>query len=343
MKTLIDRLGREHALSRAEWIALLRSRDAETARYLFGKAREARRRYYGDDVYIRGLIEFTNCCRNDCYYCGIRRSNTRASRYRLTEEEILACCREGWAIGYRTFVLQGGEDPAWGPDRIAALVASIKQAFPACAVTLSVGNTTGRRTAGGSRRGRIAIFCGRKRQTTRITACCTRRSFRRKTGSAACGISKRSATRWAAASWPVRPARGRSSWPRISSSCGSLNRTWWASAPSCRPGTRRLRINLPEAWISRSSCSASCGSCCRTYCFPPPPPWAPFTRAGRELGMLAGANVCMPNLSPPGVRDKYALYDHKLCTGEEAAQNLQSLREPDGLDRLPRRCRPRGP
>ena len=84
--------------------------------------------YYGDDVYIRGLIEFTNCCRNDCYYCGIRRSNTRASRYRLTEEEILACCREGWAIGYRTFVLQGGEDPAWGPDRIAALVASIKQA-----------------------------------------------------------------------------------------------------------------------------------------------------------------------------------------------------------------------
>ena len=139
MKTLIDRLGREHALSRAEWIALLRSRDAETARYLFGKAREARRRYYGDDVYIRGLIEFTNCCRNDCYYCGIRRSNTRASRYRLTEEEILACCREGWAIGYRTFVLQGGEDPAWGPDRIAALVASIKQAFPACAVTLSVG------------------------------------------------------------------------------------------------------------------------------------------------------------------------------------------------------------
>ena len=139
MKTLIDRLEREHALSRAEWIALLRGRNAETAQYLFEKAREARRRYYGDDVYIRGLIEFTNCCRNDCYYCGIRRSNTHASRYRLTEEEILTCCREGWAIGYRTFVLQGGEDPAWGPDRIAALVASIKQAFPACAVTLSVG------------------------------------------------------------------------------------------------------------------------------------------------------------------------------------------------------------
>ena len=139
MHPLIDKLERERTLSRAEWISLLDARTAELARDLFRRARALRRKYYGDAVFLRGLIEFTNCCKNDCYYCGIRRSNRAAVRYRLTEEQILSCCREGYALGYRTFVLQGGEDPAWTPERLAALVSSIKGEFPDCALTLSVG------------------------------------------------------------------------------------------------------------------------------------------------------------------------------------------------------------
>jgi biotin synthase len=110
MKQLIDKLYKTNALSAAEYKELIDNRNPELAEYLFAKARAVRVQNYGYDVYIRGLIEFTNYCRNDCYYCGIRRSNCKAERYRLTKEQILECCTVGYDLGFRTFVLQGGED-----------------------------------------------------------------------------------------------------------------------------------------------------------------------------------------------------------------------------------------
>ena len=98
-----------------------------------------RDRYYGDKVYIRGLIEFTNYCKNNCYYCGIRAGNSLAERYRLTQEEILACCAEGYRLGFRTFVLQGGEDAYYTDDKICAIVSAIRKQHPDCAITLSIG------------------------------------------------------------------------------------------------------------------------------------------------------------------------------------------------------------
>lgn len=136
---LLEKLERERVLSRSEFITLLRSRDEALSGELFRRARRLREQYYGKDVYIRGLIEFTNHCKNDCYYCGIRASNRRVRRYRLTPEEILACCRRGYELGYRTFVLQGGEDMGYQPEEIAALVEVIKRRHQDCAVTLSVG------------------------------------------------------------------------------------------------------------------------------------------------------------------------------------------------------------
>ncbi|MFR2340944.1 MAG: radical SAM protein [Mediterraneibacter gnavus] len=109
--SLIDQLEQEHTLSASQWIQLLNGRTPELAAYLFEKSRRAQIRFYGHTVYIRGLIEFTNYCRNNCYYCGIRSGNTHAHRYRLTKEDILACCADGYKLGFRTFVLQGGEDP----------------------------------------------------------------------------------------------------------------------------------------------------------------------------------------------------------------------------------------
>ncbi len=143
MMTLIEKLCKTHSLTEAEYLTLLENRDNTLSHTLFDLASAERARHYGKNVYVRGLIEFTNYCKNDCFYCGLRRSNRCVQRYRLTEEQILDCCREGYALGYRTFVLQGGEDPYYTPEKIAHLVCAIKAAHPDCAVTLSVGEQPG--------------------------------------------------------------------------------------------------------------------------------------------------------------------------------------------------------
>ena len=100
-KSFIDKLHKEHTLTKEEWITLIEGRTPELSEYLFSLARKERHRYYGHDVYVRGLIEFTNYCKNDCLYCGIRKSNGNAHRYRLSEEDILNCCKEGYDLGFR--------------------------------------------------------------------------------------------------------------------------------------------------------------------------------------------------------------------------------------------------
>ena len=118
---------------------LLEDDSPETASELAEEADALRRQYYGDEVYIRGLIEFSNYCKNNCFYCGIRRGNAGAVRYRLTKEEILSCCQEGYGLGFRTFVLQSGEDPYFSDDKICEIVAAIRHEHPDCAITLSIG------------------------------------------------------------------------------------------------------------------------------------------------------------------------------------------------------------
>ena len=138
-KSFIDKLHKEHTLTKEEWITLIEGRTPELSEYLFSLARKERHRYYGHDVYVRGLIEFTNYCKNDCLYCGIRKSNGNAHRYRLSEEDILNCCKEGYDLGFRTFVLQGGEDGYYTDERIIHLIRMIKEQYPDCAITLSIG------------------------------------------------------------------------------------------------------------------------------------------------------------------------------------------------------------
>lgn len=138
-KELIDKLHKNQELSLEEWTELIKNRTPELSEYLFELAREERHKYYGHDVYVRGLIEFTNYCRNDCLYCGIRKSNAAAHRYRLDEDTILRCCQEGYDLGFRTFVLQGGEDGYFTEERIIHIVRRIREHFPQCAITLSIG------------------------------------------------------------------------------------------------------------------------------------------------------------------------------------------------------------
>ena len=135
----IETLRRDQTLPREDLRALLTTLTQEDASFLYANAREVREAYYGKEVYLRGLIEFTNYCRNDCLYCGIRCSNRNAQRYRLSEDEIFDCCDKGYALGFRTFVLQGGEDLFFTDERVCALVRGIKDRHPDCAVTLSIG------------------------------------------------------------------------------------------------------------------------------------------------------------------------------------------------------------
>ena len=138
-RELINKLTNEHTLSFEEWKCLLQNPSTEVTEYLRNRAREVTDREFGRQVYVRGLIEFTNICKKDCYYCGIRKSNYCVERYRLTEEEILSCCKEGYEAGLRTFVLQGGEDGYFTEERLCNLVGEIHAKYPDCAVTLSVG------------------------------------------------------------------------------------------------------------------------------------------------------------------------------------------------------------
>ena len=163
-KQLIDRLEAQHSLSIEEYEYLIENQSDELAAYAAEKAVALRKQVYGTDVYIRGLIEIGNICRNDCYYCGIRRSNPACDRYRLTEAQILDCAREGYALGFRTFVMQGGEDSAFSVDVVCHLVRQIKAEFPDCAVTLSLGDVYKRQARhhpAGRPRARTAGWCKR--------------------------------------------------------------------------------------------------------------------------------------------------------------------------------------
>ena len=138
-ESLIRKLQETRHLEEAEYAELIRQRTPESARLLADLAVVERKRIYGNDVFIRGLIEFTNICRNDCLYCGLRRSNTALVRYRLTPEEILSCAEDGYTLGFRTFVLQGGEDGYFTDEVLIPVIREIKKRYPDCAVTLSLG------------------------------------------------------------------------------------------------------------------------------------------------------------------------------------------------------------
>ena len=139
IKILVDKIKENRNITKEQLEELLLIDDEEKIKYLFCSAREVCDKIYGKEIYIRGLIEFTNYCKNDCLYCGIRRSNAWADRYRLTKEQILECCDKGYELGFRTFVLQGGEDMYYTDELICEIVGDIKSRFSDCAITLSIG------------------------------------------------------------------------------------------------------------------------------------------------------------------------------------------------------------
>lgn len=327
---LAEKLAREGDLSDGELLELIRDRNEASARCLRRLAGEARDRVYGKKIYIRGLIEFTNYCRNNCFYCGIRRGNEKAMRYRLKEEEILERCREGFELGFCTFVLQGGEDPWYNDERLEHLVRAIRKEFPDCAITLSVGERSResyeRLFAAGADRYLLRHETAVKSHYEMLHPAemsfdhrmqCLRdlKDIGYQTG---CGMMVQSPgqteedlvadLRFMKEFRPhmigIGPFLSHRDTPFKEEKSGTAELTVYLLSI--------IRLMLPEVLLPATTALGTA------------------EEGGRKLGVLAGANVVMPNLSPAGVRKKYMLYDNKLSGGSEAAEHLDLLREEMG-------------
>ncbi len=320
MKKLIDRLHATGSLDREQWIQLLSERSEETDQYARDLGNKVRQQIYGNDIYVRGLVEFTNYCKNDCYYCGIRRSNKNAQRYRLTEEDILLCCQQGYELGFRTFVLQGGEDGYYTDERLLSIIHKIKAEYPDCALTLSIGEKSEEsyrdyreagvdryllrhETADEEHYGKLhpsSMSCEHRKNCLR-----TLKKLGFQTGAGFMVGAPYQRVENLADDFlflkelnpemvGIGPFIPHQDTPFHGEKSGTLEDTLFYLA--------LLRLMLPHVLLPATTALGT------------------IHPKGREMGVLSGANVVMPNLSPVSVRKKYMLYDGKICTGDEAAE-----------------------
>jgi biotin synthase len=316
----IQKLEQEHALAIEDYEYLIENRTPETDDWIRYKAVQITRSIYGRDIYVRGLIEFTNICRNNCYYCGIRKDNPHVRRYRLSQEEILSSCKTGHALGFRTFVLQGGEDAYFTDDRLCAIVSEIHERYPDCAITLSVGE----RSAESYRR---LYEAGAERYLLRHETA-DADHYR---------LLHPSTMSFAHRMDCIRTLRDIGYAVGIGMMIGAPYQTARHLAEDlkfietfqpemCGIGPFIPHGQTPLKDFPAGSVDLTCYllALIRLIC---PDVLLPATTAlgtmdpkGREKGVLSGANVVMPNLSPTEVRKDYQLYDNKICTGEESAQ-----------------------
>lgn len=325
-KELIEKLYAESNLSDRELERLIENRTVEDFLLLSEWARKRCDEEYGKSVYMRGLIEFSSYCKNDCLYCGLRRSNKNAERYRLSPEEIMNCCESGYKLGFRTFVLQGGEDSYYSDEIFTEIIQSIKQKFPDCAVTLSLGERSAesykRLFEAGADRYLLRHETADKAHYQKLHPAemffehrmnCLKllKEIGYQTG---CGFMVGSPyqttscivkdLRFIKEFRPhmvgIGPFISHKDTPFKDESSGTLELTLFLLSI--------IRLLLPKVLLPATTALGT------------------ISPDGRERGIKAGANVVMPNLSPVGVRKKYSLYDNKICTGEEAAECVECLK-----------------
>lgn len=324
---LIKQLHQTHSLEKEQWEQLFRDYTAEDVSYAVTLAQETAIAHFGKKIYFRGIIEFTNFCKNDCYYCGIRKSNHQCQRYRLLPEDILECCREGYENGFRTFVLQGGEDGWFTDDRLCELIREIKNRYSDCAVTLSVGERSLEsyrrlREAGADRyllRHETADSVHYRQLhpepqsiENRIRCLNDLKALGYQTG---CGIMVGTPGQT-----PKTLAEDMKFMEQLQPEMIGI-------------GPFLPHKDTPFRWEAKGSVELTLFllALCRILF---PKVLLPATTAlgtaesdGRKQGVLAGCNVVMPNLSPKNVRKKYMLYDEKAGTDLSAEEGIRILRQ----------------
>ena len=318
MEQLIETLRTQRDLSDKELIALI-TRESDD-KDLFAAADAVRREHYGTDVFLRGLIEFTNVCQNDCYYCGIRKSNAQAQRYRLTQEQILHSCENGYRMGFRTFVLQGGEDPRNTDAWVCSMVDKIKTAHPDCAVTLSIGEQSRASyqayfDAGADRyllRHETASEAHYRKLHPEEMSLANRKRclFDLKEIGYQVGAGFMVGSPWQTPKELVTDLRFLQQLQPDMIGIGPFIPHHETPFADKQPGTLELtlrmlsilRLLFPYVLLPATTALGT------------------ISPIGRELGLKAGANVMMPNLTPTDARKHYDLYDNKICMDEEAAK-----------------------
>ncbi|HRR76565.1 MAG TPA: [FeFe] hydrogenase H-cluster radical SAM maturase HydE [Ruminococcus sp.] len=320
MTELVSKLHETGDLSDSELALLIETDDAAAAELLKKYADETRRKHYGTKVFLRGLIEISSYCRNDCLYCGIRRSNRDADRYRLSREDILSCCENGYELGFRTFVMQGGEDMHFSDDVIIPIIAEIREKYPDCAITLSLGE----RSYESYKRMKDA---GADRYLLRHEA--ASEELYKKLHPAEMSLANRKECLFALRELGYQVGAGfmvgapyqttddiiadlrflqelRPHMIGIGPFIPHHNTPFADEKGGTLELTLRLlgilRLMFPKVLLPATTALGT------------------IAPNGRELGLMTGCNVVMPNLSPVRVRKKYDLYDNKICTGEEAAE-----------------------
>lgn len=318
MIKLIDKLVAEQDLTSEEFLSLLENLDENSKNYLIEKSVHTRKDHYGDRVYMRGLVEISSYCKQNCVYCGIRFGNEKAERYRLTDDQIMSACDEGYRLGYRTYVLQGGEDDYFTDEKVIEIVQMIKGKYPDTRVTLSLGEKSRESfqkfyDAGADRyllRHETASKDLYKKihpdmsYDNRIECLKILKEIGFQVGAGfMVGIPGQTLEdlvmdlKFLKELQPhmvgIGPFIPHKDTPFKNFEAGTLDLTETLLA--------MIRLILPDVLLPATT---SLGSLHPT---------------GRERGLKAGANVVMPNLSPTEVREKYALYDGKICTGDEAA------------------------
>lgn len=323
---LVDKLKDNRILLKEEFIELLNDNSEETINYLRETAIKIRKEVYENHIYIRGLIEISNFCKNDCFYCGIRRSNKNCERYRLSKEDILSCCENGYKIGFRTFVLQGGEDNFYSDDVLCDIIGTIKSKYPDCAVTLSLGEMSKEsykklfdagadryllrhETANKDHYGKL--HPENMSYDNRMTCLKNLKETGFQTG---CGIMVGSPyqTIENIAEDLIFIADFNPEMVGVGPFIPHKDTPFHDKKPGDSDLTCKIlsiiRIMLPNVLLPATTALGS------------------VEKGGREKGILYGANVVMPNLSPENVRDKYMLYNNKLSSGAEAAESLEILK-----------------
>ncbi len=321
---LIDKLEKENCLTSEEYLELILHRE-EIRKYAAETAVAVRKKYYGNKVYLRALIEFTNHCKNNCFYCGIRAQNSECERYRLSAEEIIECADEGYRLGFRTFVLQGGEDGFFTDEILCDLIRAIKNKHPDCAVTLSLGER--------SRESYKALReAGADRYLLRHETCNPEHYRKLHPDSMSyenrlqCLADLKSLGYQVGAGFMVgSPFQTEKDLADELIFLKGLNPHMVGIGPfiphkdtpfaQYKSGTAEMtvfllsliRLTLPKVLLPATTALGTADP------------------TGREKGILSGANVVMPNLSPPFARKKYILYDNKICTGDEAAECVACL------------------
>ena len=322
---IINHLADGDTLSRDEWMILLSSLDDGEREYLRVKAQEVAVSHYGKGIFVRALLEISSYCKNNCYYCGIRASNRDAQRYRLSKEEILECCKEADALGFNTFVLQGGEDPVQNDAWVVDVVKAIRAAYPEKAITLSVGERSAEAYAAFKEAGANRFLLRHETRNdehysqlhpsmmsseNRRQCLMTLKRLGFQTGSGMM-IGSPGQTdehlyediRFLEELQPqmigIGPFLPATNTPFENHSPGSADKTILMLS--------LLRLRFPNVLLPATTALA-------TLC-----------SNGMERAILAGANVVMPNVSPVEQRKKYSIYDNKKSTGAESAQQMQQL------------------